>query len=195
MKNLAKKTIRKIKIDQRNQLLEAVLHDLSVQMCNRFLMTFHAKLLQINTIHVFLSNEKRKEPNTHYLIKTIQEKFKKLHIVVPKCNFETKTFNHILLEPETEFETNKYGIEEPKTGVIIDPSQINIILVPLLAFDQNGHRLGYGGGFYDKALAQLNTNCIKVGYSLFEMESELLPIELHDIALNCAIWPNGIIKF
>ncbi len=195
MKNPAKEFIRQKKIEQRMQLSDNVLHELSLQMCHQFMFAFHTQLLKFNTVHVFVSNEKRNEPNTYYLIKALQNKFQKLQIVVPKSNFETKTFDHILWEPETEFETNKYGIDEPKTGKIIDHLQIDLILVPLLTFDKNGHRLGYGGGFYDRMMPHLNPNCVKVGYSLFKMENELLPTEAHDITLDYSIWPNGCIKF
>ena len=61
----------------------------------------------------------------------------------------------------TEFIINKLGIREPIIDVEFDKSLIEIIIVPLLVFDRKGHRVGYGGGYYDRFKAMLQKMWLK----------------------------------
>ncbi|HXM00117.1 MAG TPA: 5-formyltetrahydrofolate cyclo-ligase [Rhizomicrobium sp.] len=86
---------------------------------------------------------------------------------------------------------NHHGIAEPRDAAeILIPT---VILVPLLAFDATGHRLGYGGGYYDRALAALTACAIGVAYAGQEVAA--LPREPHDRRLDAAITENGVRKF
>ena len=77
--------------------------------------------------------------------------------------------------------------------VFYNLNNINIILVPLLAFDKNGHRVGYGGGYYDKFMIHYPKS-IKIGLSL-EEPIQILDINNHDIKLNFCITPKKLYKF
>ena len=63
---------------------------------------------------------------------------------------------------------NKYGIPEPVGGTEMMPAEIELIIVPLLVFDINGNRVGYGKGYYDRFLKSCSENALKVGVSFFE---------------------------
>ena len=67
-------------------------------------------------------------------------------IVVPKVSGREK-LTHYLLTDATVFRTSKWGIPEPVTGIQLDPRQVEVVFLPLLAFDLEGYRVGYGGGF------------------------------------------------
>ena len=71
----------------------------------------------------------------------------------------------ILVHDDTVFETNAYGIDEPVNGVDVEPSAIDMVIVPLLCFDTRGYRVGYGKGYYDRFLKKCRKDCIKVGFS------------------------------
>ena len=71
------------------------------------------------------------------------------------------------VDDETEFEENKYGITEPVNGVKIDPEEIDMMLVPLFAFDKRGYRVGYGKGYYDRFTEQVQTGCYNSWYFVF----------------------------
>jgi 5-formyltetrahydrofolate cyclo-ligase len=56
-----------------------------------------------------------------------------------------------------------YGPKEPRGRVVVDPTDVDVVIVPGLAFDRSGHRIGYGGGNYDRYLARLGSHAIRVG--------------------------------
>ena len=88
---------------------------------------------------------------------------------------------------------DKFNIPTPLNGRFIIP---NIILVPLLAFDKNKNRLGYGGGFYDRTIANLEKkkSLETIGIGFNEQEIESLPSMDFDKKLNKIVTPNGIIQ-
>ena len=69
----------------------------------------------------------------------------------------------------------------------------NILLVPLLAFDNQGHRLGYGGGFYDRTIALLKVPAIGIAYAGQEVSA--LPAEDHDVRLDAVLTEAGLSRF
>ncbi len=88
--------------------------------------------------------------------------------------------------------TSPYGIAEPLAGA---PEAVpDLVLVPLLAFDATGHRLGYGGGFYDRTLQALK-GATAIGVAYAGQEVPALPREAHDHPLQAVITENGLRRF
>ena len=96
---------------------------------------------------------------------------------------------------DTIFEDNEYNIPEPIHGEIIEPSQIEMVLVPLLSFDLKGHRVGYGKGFYDRFLQQCSKDCLKIGLSYFEPIDQLNDPGEFDVTLDACITPQQVYVF
>jgi 5-formyltetrahydrofolate cyclo-ligase len=69
------------------------------------------------------------------------------------------------------------------------------VIVPLLAVDKNGHRVGYGKGYYDKLLSQCKSTCLKVGISLFELIEKIEDANEMDVALNYCVTADEAINF
>ena len=88
----------------------------------------------------------------------------------------------------------KKKILEPVGNPITDLSQIQAIVVPALKIDQSGFRLGQGGGYYDRALKNLNAWKIGLVYA-GELSSEVLPHESHDVPLDAAATPSIVVRF
>ena len=100
----------------------------------------------------------------------------------------------IVVDDNTEFETNQFGIPQPMTTMPMIPGEIEMIIVPLLAYDESGHRLGYGKGYYDRFLKQC-TKAIKIGFSYFEPEQVISGVNSYDVKLDYCVNPHGIHRF
>ena len=74
----------------------------------------------------------------------------------------------VLVDDDSLFEKNQYGMDEPVNGADVSPHEIDMVIVPLLGFDENGFRVGYGNGYYDRFLPHCRKDCIKIGFSYFE---------------------------
>ena len=140
-----------------------------------------------------MSIETQKEVNTDFILNILSGKDK--NIVISKSNFKTTTLENYLLTDSTKIKLNNYNIPEPIDGIVIASNKIDVVFVPLLAFDEKGHRIGYGKGFYDKFLANCNPKTIKIGLSFFEVENTLIPVYKGDVSLNYCITPKKIHTF
>ena len=92
---------------------------------------------------------------------------------------------------ETEMKEGKFNINEPNNDLIEEPSKI---LVPLLAFDKNNYRLGYGGGFYDRTIAYLEKRkkITTIGIGFHDQKIDDLPRMKFDKKLDLVITENGV---
>jgi len=143
--------------------------------------------------HVFLPIEEQKEVNTEYILHLLSGKDKE--IVISKSDFETRKMSHFLLTDNTKIKKNEYNIPEPVNGLPVPSETIDVVFVPLLAFDVFGNRIGYGKGFYDKFLAECKPETIKIGLSFFEAENKIDDIFELDINLDYCVTPLKIYTF
>ena len=142
--------------------------------------------------HIFLTISEKKEIDTQFLLHILQGRDKS--IVVPKSDFQTLKLQHYLLQENTRLQTSSYGIPEPVDGILVPPSQLDVVFVPLLAFDRSGARIGYGKGFYDRFLGQCSKDTLLVGLSFFDAE-ERLPASHLDVPLHFAVTPSQTYVF
>ncbi|NNE31285.1 MAG: 5-formyltetrahydrofolate cyclo-ligase [Winogradskyella sp.] len=185
-----KSEIRKKYKKLRLELTEEQIEDYSLSIANRILQLH---IWDFTFYHIFLTITEQKEIQTDYILNILAGKDK--NIVVPKSNFEDYTMNHYLLTDNTRLKKNSYNIPEPIDGIEIKPSQLEVVFIPLLAFDKAGHRIGYGKGFYDRFLANCNPETVKIGLSLFEVEEIAFENSENDISLDYCITPTQVIQF
>jgi 5-formyltetrahydrofolate cyclo-ligase len=88
-------------------------------------------------------------------------------------------------------QVRQWGIREP--GIEAEVVVPDVLLVPLLAFDRAGHRLGYGGGYYDRTLAALAPAVRTIGLAFREQCIDAVPALAYDQALSCIVTPDGVI--
>ncbi|WKL46449.1 5-formyltetrahydrofolate cyclo-ligase [Flavobacterium pectinovorum] len=143
--------------------------------------------------HVFLPIEEQKEVNTEYVLHLLSGKDKE--IVISKSDFETRKMSHFLLTDNTKIKKNEYNIPEPVNGLPVPSETIEVVFVPLLAFDIFGNRIGYGKGFYDKFLAECKPETIKIGLSFFEAVNQIDDVFESDVKLDYCVTPEKIYTF
>jgi 5-formyltetrahydrofolate cyclo-ligase len=90
---------------------------------------------------------------------------------------------------------NSWGIPEPDQGIEVPAGQLEVVFIPLLAWDKRGHRVGYGKGFYDNFLSACKPEVIKIGLSLFEAVEAIEGIRPEDIPMDYCVHPEGITAF
>lgn len=149
------------------------------------------------TLHVFLPQLNSREVDTFGIIDMLRKSLPEMRIAAPYVIPGTREMEHFLITPFTHLVVNQWRIPEPdpRTSQEISPQEIDIVLVPLLAFDRKGYRVGYGGGYYDRFLPQTRPDCIKMGLSLFESIDKIDDTDEFDVPLDVCITPQRQYNF
>lgn len=185
-----KAELRKKYKSLRNELTNQEIEDYSLAIANQLLQL---PIWGASFYHIFLTIEEHKEINTDYILNILSGKDK--NIVISKSDFKTNTLNNYLLTDNTVIKKNSWGIPEPIDGIEINNNKIEVVFVPLLAFDVDGNRVGYGKGFYDNFLNACSPEVIKIGLSFFEAEQKIKEIQANDVALNHCVSPENRYQF
>lgn len=159
----------------------------------QFVNTFH--LETIHSVHCFLPILKQKEINTWLLIESLRTLKPGIHIVVSVSIPQTHELHHYLLEEHTQLEENRWGIPEPTGGREVDPQEIDMVLLPLLAYDKRGHRVGYGKGFYDRFLAKCRQDVVSVGLCFEQPVDDIEGIHEYDYQMDYCVTPEKVWRF
>jgi 5-formyltetrahydrofolate cyclo-ligase len=174
----------------RQQLSESDITDKSLAIANQLLKL---PVWEKNYFHVFLPIVEMQEVDTENILHLLSGKDK--NILISKSDFESRQMTHFLLTDNTRIMKNKHGIPEPMDGIEVPANKIEVVFVPLLAFDDSGNRVGYGKGFYDKFLAECNPGAIKIGLSFFEAVEPWEDVFESDVKLDYCVTPEMIYKF
>ncbi len=187
---MIKKEVRQKYKELRQNLSEENIEEWSLQIANQLI---RLDIWQHSFYHLFLPIESQKEVNTEYILQVLVGKDK--NIVLSKSDFSTREMTHFLLTDNTTIKKNAYDIPEPIDGLEVPVSKIDVVFVPLLAFDEKGNRVGYGKGFYDKFLAECKPEILKIGLSFFESEKVISDVLNTDIQLDLCITPTKVYNF
>ena len=192
-----KKEARKKSKEARKLISQEEIEDKSLAIANQ--------LLRMDTVpsgrlvwdklyyHLFLTIEEQKEINTEYILQILAGKDKE--IVISKCEFATLGMTHFLLTDNTKIKKNSYNVPEPVDGLEVPDAKIDVVFVPLLAYDKQGNRVGYGKGFYDNFLSKCKPETIKIGLSFFPPEEKIEDVSESDVKLDFCVTPEGILQF
>lgn len=112
------------------------------------------------------------------------------HFFLPRVNGVNL---ELLPYEQTRLHLGAFQIEEPAGNDLVDPTTIDMIIVPAVALDRNRNRLGRGKGFYDRLLRDLRATTIGVGYD-FQLLDEPLPVEPHDVSLDFVITETRFLR-
>jgi len=186
---MLKKELRTKYLNLRSKTSEEDVYNASLSVANTLLSL---PIWKHTYYHIFLHSTTKKELNTTLIITLLQGKDKE--IVVPRMA-KGNSLEHFLLTDNTLLKPNSWDIPEPVDGIEVMPVKLDVIFVPLLAFDLKGNRVGYGKGYYDLFLSQCKTDAVKIGLSLFEAEKNITDIGPQDIPLNYCVTPTTTYKF
>ena len=189
MPQMKKSVLRKQALAQRKALSASQLTSLSEGLLAQF------KLLDLSfvrVLHIFLPILEKNEPDTFLIIDWLTEHHPEIKIIVPKADFDTALMQHYLYEGRDSLKRNLYQILEPEKGRL-HTGDVDLVLIPLLAFDLIGYRVGYGKGFYDRFLSGIQT--FKVGLSLFEPIERIEDSDVYDVRMDGCLTPDKTYSF
>jgi 5-formyltetrahydrofolate cyclo-ligase len=190
---MTKQELRKIYLQKRESLSEAEYGQLNFLLYQNFFASTDLSFIKV--LHTFLPIHAKKEPDTWLMIDRIQREFPHIRISIPRVNNQKGELENFYFEGLHQLITTPWGIQEPKHGIPAEPERIDMVLVPLLAFDEQGHRIGFGKGYYDRFLSNLKPSALKIGISFFSPEKILPEISATDVSLNQVITPNQLYTF
>jgi 5-formyltetrahydrofolate cyclo-ligase len=181
-----KKELRKVYKEKRQELSSEQKKVLSKQIAERLINEFD---LTDKRISIFLPIERFSEINSWEIINEVTAEF-----ILPVIKGNNDLV-HIKYESTDQIEVSDWGIPEPTYGIECKTDSIDIVLVPLLAIDTRGYRVGYGKGFYDRFLSSCKRECVFIGLNYFELIERIDDVHDGDVPLHYCVSPNKINSF
>ncbi|MEJ2201154.1 MAG: 5-formyltetrahydrofolate cyclo-ligase, partial [Desulfuromonadaceae bacterium] len=184
---MPKKSIRASMLEQRRQLATAVYAELSRKVQDRLLETPEFAAAEILALYSPVANEVATDELFH------RARRQGKRVAYPRVRGELLEF--VEVGQLAELTPGFRGILEPSGSMLVPLAGLDLLLVPGVVFDQRGHRLGYGKGFYDRTL-HLSGRCAKlIGLSFeFQLVTEL-PVEFHDIGMDMLVTETRALQF
>ena len=152
-------------------------------------------LAGVKTIHTFLRIKRFNEPDTSSIYYRLWHDRLDITTCAPVTDTLTGELESFVFDAETELVENEWGIREPQTTEKVDPEKIDLVIVPLLCFDESGFRVGYGKGYYDRFLSRCRSDCVKVGISFFPPVSVIDDVHGGDVPIDTCITPERAYRF
>jgi 5-formyltetrahydrofolate cyclo-ligase len=186
---MQKSQIRKTFNEQRK-----LLSTFQIELLSQYLLKQFQKLdfSAISSIHIFLPIAEKKEPDTFLLIDWLLKEHPEIKIVVPKADFERGIMSHHLYPGREALTKNLYNILETLDSDFYS-AEVDLVVIPMLAFDLKGYRVGYGKGFYDRFLQTITA--LKVGLCFFPAIDSIEDVNEYDVRLNLCLTPEKIYQF
>ena len=145
-------------------------------------------------IHLFLPIVKNKEVDTWPILKFLINS--KTHTpIVSRTDFASKSMVHYQINENTEFINDKFDIPTPVRAKQLDVEMIDAVLAPLISFDLEGNRIGYGGGYYDRLLSECRKDTLVAGLAITPPLDLITYAEPHDHKLNMCFNHQQTFKF
>lgn len=189
---MTKAELRKIYLGKRAGLSEREREGMSEAIADHVFAEFDFRSLGV--VHCFIPIAKFGEIDTAIIFERVWGHYPTVRTVAPRVSDATGELEHFRITRETNLVTNAWGIREPAGGERADPHEIDLVLVPLLCFDERGYRVGYGKGYYDRFLRECRADCVKAGLSYFPPVREIEDVHVGDVALDRFVTPEGIFR-
>ncbi len=189
---MTKEQLRKQFLETRKNLDLDTLQEQSQAISQNFFNRF--ELSDIKKLHVFLPILKHNEINTWLIINGIMQNHPHIRPIISKSHLKTSEMDSYVFDTNTKIVENRWGIPEPVDAIKCPDDTIDMILMPLLCFDKQGFRVGYGKGFYDRFLQKCRTDIIKIGLSLFEPVDKIEDVNEYDAKMDFCVMTEWVWK-
>ena len=184
-----KETLRKQYLSTRTALSKEIHQEKSEAIAELLFDTI--SFSNYSSLHLFLPIKENREVDTSLIVNEIRKRYPKLLLVVPKIR--GSSLEHYILTKDTIIAPGLYSVPEPQEAMPFQ-EPLDAVLVPLLAFDKTGHRIGYGKGYYDRFLTE-HPGAIKIGLSIFPPVDQIPEVTSNDVALDIVVTPDNIYRF
>ncbi|HOS81486.1 MAG TPA: 5-formyltetrahydrofolate cyclo-ligase [Methanolinea sp.] len=183
---ISKEVLRTRAREARAAIPEEKRKEYSCTICNRVVSLLDGQ----DPVLVYVS--KPPEVETIPLITTLFSR--KTSVVVPIIEREERTLRLSFLRDPSHLSISTFSVPEPIGHEFpADPGSIHVAIVPLIAYDRNGHRLGYGAGYYDRFLSR-NPHMFKIGIGFSCQEVDQIPADSRDVSMDVIVTENEIIR-
>ncbi len=115
-------------------------------------------------------------------------------ITLPVVGGAGPTMRFVVWTAEARLRPNRFGIDEPEAGLEVPIADLDVVVVPAVAVDADGHRLGFGGGFYDRALADRRPDTLLVAAVHDVQLIDRVPAADHDVRMDVVVTPSRTIR-
>jgi 5-formyltetrahydrofolate cyclo-ligase len=190
---MTKIELRKLYLSKQKELTPVARAERSFHISQLFFRSLD--LSEINFLHCFLPIERYHEIDTHIILEKLWKDFPRIETVVPRVNLDTNEIENLKFTHETELVLSNWQIHEPSHDELVAAEKIDAVIVPLLCFDESGHRVGYGKGFYDRFLAKCPPGVKKIGLSYFPPVKAIPDVYHLDIRLDLCLTPEKVWRF
>ena len=192
-----KAALRQAALARRQALSPAEITRRSDLLCEQLFQ--HFPVAEWRWLHLFLPLARRNEPDTWPIIRRVWAEGLAVRLAVPVVQPDGISLKHYELTPSTPLHATRWGITEPlaTAETEVPSAAFDAVLVPLLAVNEAGQRVGYGGGFYDRFLAQCRPDTQFIGLNVLD-EAPLARIEdvlPTDVPLTTCLTPGGLWRF
>ncbi|MBN1613943.1 MAG: 5-formyltetrahydrofolate cyclo-ligase [Deltaproteobacteria bacterium] len=189
MEEINKKMIRKRILAARDALSKENIGEMSGRICERVVLL--QAIRDCAVLMAFLSFGS--EVETDAIIEWAWQQDKR--VCVPRCRPGERRIDPHRIKSYDDLEPGSFGIREPKPEMAtLQPiADIDAALVPAVAFDRRGYRVGYGGGYYDRFLPELPTQTIRVGLAFSCQLVEAIPAGAHDVPVDMIVTEKEVI--
>jgi 5-formyltetrahydrofolate cyclo-ligase len=185
-----KSIVRRKILNKRRRLNDRDIRSKSLAICKGLVSTDAF----INSRNVMAFMSFRNEVDTRFIVDHCLATNRK--VIIPITDVKNKKLIlSELWDPDTELGISPFGIPEPLPQFIrpFNATNLDLVLVPGVAFDRRGYRIGYGGGYYDRFLASIGKKVHTIGLA-FELQiTGRIPIDAYDIPVDCIITEKDII--
>src|SRR6478609_5337826 len=189
---MTKSELRKIYLEKRAAMSAGEIDAASRAVAERFFKEID--LGGVKKLHTFIRVARTHELDTSRIYYRLWKDRADIETYAPRIELGGTVMENVFFHAASDLKENRWGIREPDGEQTTEPSEFDIVLVPLLAYDATGHRVGYGKGYYDRFLAATRPDCLKIGLSAFPPETEIPDTHDGDVRLDMCLTPLETIR-